>query len=417
MSQLLIQILISLLFSAFFSAAEIAFVSSNKLLFELEKKKRNLTNRILTVFYKNPNQFISSMLVGNNIALVIYGLLMARLLEPYLMNFIQNDILLLLAQSILATLLILFAGEFIPKTIARINPNFFLSFFSLLLYLVYLILYPISKLISALARLVLFVFGVKLSKSQSHTFGREDLDYFIQKTMEDSPEDAELEQGVQFFHNAMEFSSTKLRDCIVPRTEVVAVDITTPLNELTSFFVKTGVSKIVVFQGDIDNIIGYIHSSELFTQPDDWTKLINSLPFVPENMAANKLMKNMLDKKQSMAVVVDEFGGTAGIITLEDLVEEIFGEIEDEHDTNSLVARKSGDNEYVISGRMEIDNVNKELDLELPESDEYMTIAGLILNYYGNFPKQNEVVKIDQFEFKILKVTRTKIELVKLIIN
>jgi len=417
MTFLLIQIVIALLFSAFFSASEISFVSSNKLLFELEKKKNNITVRILNIFYNNPNQYISCMLVGNNIALVIYGLLMAKLLTPALEIYISNDMLLLFTQSVIATLFILFAGDFLPKVIARINSNLFLSVFAIPLYIIYIVLYPISRFISSLASFILRMFGVKHSTTQEKTFGREDLDYFIQKTIEESPDNAELEQEVRFFQNAMEFSTTKIRDCIVPRTEIVAVENSTSIEELTALFVKTGLSKIVVYQNDIDNIIGYIHSSELFTKPEDWTKSINTLPYVPENMTANKLMKNMLAEKKSMSVVVDEFGGTAGIITLEDLVEEIFGEIEDEHDTRLFVAKQISDKEFILSGRMEIDQINEKFDLNIPESDEYMTIAGYILHHYQNFPKPNENITIDQFDFKILKVTHTKIELVKLVLN
>ncbi|MDR0506549.1 MAG: hemolysin family protein [Dysgonamonadaceae bacterium] len=415
---LIIKILITLLFSAFFSAAEIAFVSSNKLLFELENKKKSLTSRILNIFYAHPNQYISAMLVGNNIALVCYGLLMTILLTPLINALLTtNDMLTLVIQSIVATTFILFAGEFMPKTVARINPNIFLSIFALPLFIIYIILYPFSKLISSLAGSVLRTFGIKLSTIKEKTFGREDLDYFIQKTIEESPENAELDQEVRLFQNAMEFSAMKIRDCTVPRTEIVAVEKDAATEELISLFVKTGLSKIVVYQDDIDNIVGYIHSSELFTRPEDWTNSICSLPFVPENMSANKLMKSMLAEKKSMAVVVDEFGGTAGIITLEDLVEEIFGEIEDEHDTKLFVAKKTAEDEFILSGRMEIDRVNEEFDLDIPESEEYMTVAGYILNHYQNFPKQNETVNIDRFEFKIIKVTRTKIELVKLKVN
>jgi CBS domain containing-hemolysin-like protein len=414
---LYLEVFIALLFSALFSASEIAFVSSNQLLFELEKKKRNITVRILNVFYAHPNQYISSMLVGNNIALVVYGLLMAIRLTPFLENYLSSDILILLSQSIIATTFILFAGEFIPKTIARINPNVFLSVFAIPLYILYILLYPVSKFISALAGIILRIFGIKLSLIKEKTFGREDLGYFIQKTIEESPENAELDQEVRLFQNAMEFSSVKVRDCMIPRTEIVALEKEATINDLIALFVKTGISKIVVFQDDIDNIVGYIHSSELFTRPDDWTKSINSLPFVPENMAANKLMKNMLAEKKSMAAVVDEFGGTSGIITLEDLVEEIFGEIEDEHDTKLFVAKKINEDEYVFSGRMEIDRVNEEFDLDIPESDEYMTIAGYILHHYQNFPQPNEIVSIGRFNFKIIKVTHTKIELVRLKLN
>jgi len=414
MTEILIEIGITLLFSAFFSASEIAFVSSNKLLFELESKRRSLTTKILNRFYKAPNEYISGMLVGNNIALVIYGLLMADLLTPLMQKVISGDFLILLLQSIIATIFILFAGEFIPKTVARINPNFFLTFFAVPLFIVYIILYPASKLISWLVNRIFRVFGVRLTSIDNKRFGRDDLDYFIQKTIEESPEEEEIDTEVKFIRNVMEFSQVKLRDCIVPRTEIVAAEKTDTVEELITKFVETGVSKIIVFEEDIDNIIGYIHSSELFSRPDDWTNSIVSLPFVPENMAANKLMKNMLAEKKNMAVVVDEFGGTAGIITLEDLVEEIFGEIEDEHDTRLPLVKQVSDTEYVLSGRAEIDRINEMYDLEIPESDEYITIAGFILEHYQNFPKVNETLVIDKFEFKILRVTRTKIELVKL---
>jgi len=414
MSNLWTEIGITILFSAFFSAAEIAFVASNKLLFELENKASSITFKILNRFYSNPNQFISCMLLGNNIALVIYGLFMARALTPLMAPYISSDLLILLIQSLIATLFILFAGEFIPKTVARVNPNFFLSIFAIPLSIVYIILYPVSRFSSWVATMLLRVFGIKLSVVDHRRFGRDDLDYFIQKTIDETPENVELDTEVRFFQNAMEFSQVKVRDCMVPRTEVVAVDKDVPLKELNSKFVETGFSKIIVYEGDIDNIIGYIHSLELFVQPADWTKSIVSLTVVPENMAANKLMKSMLAGKKNMVVVVDEFGGTSGIVTLEDLVEEIFGEIEDEHDSQQFTAKKLSDNTYVLSGRMEIDRVNEMFDLDIPESDDYITVAGYILNHYQNFPKLNETVVIENKEFKILKVTRTKIELVKL---
>jgi CBS domain containing-hemolysin-like protein len=414
MSAILIEIGITLLFSAFFSAAEIAFVSSNKLLFELENKTKNITKRILGLFYSNPNQFVSCLLVGNNIALVIYGLLMARLLTPFMETHISGDILILFLQSLIATLFIIFAGEFLPKSVARINPNLFLSVFSFPLLIVFVLLYPIAQFIYLLVGLIFRLFGIKISKTNPKNFGRNDLDYFLQKTIDETPEKTELDTEVRFFQNAIEFSQVKIRDCVVPRTEIIAVDKSATLKTLTSKFVETGVSKIVVYEEDIDNIIGYIHSSELFTQPDDWTKAIISLPYVPENMAANKLMKNMLAEKKGMVIVVDEFGGTAGLITLEDLVEEIFGEIEDEHDTKLYVAKRLSNNEYILSGRMETDRINELFDLDIPESDEYITIAGFILEHYQSFPKLNETVLIGKFEFKIVKVTRTKIELVRL---
>jgi CBS domain containing-hemolysin-like protein len=414
MSSLLIQIVVALLFSAFFSAAEIAFVTSNKLLFELGNKSKNITGKILNYFYAKPNHFISSLLVGNNIVLVIYGLLMAKAFTPLLESYFSDDLFILLIQSIIATVFILFAGEFIPKTIARINPNLFLTAFSIPLFIIYIILYPISQFTFLFVNSIFRLFGVKIPKTNPKSFGRNDLDYFLQKTIDETSEKAELDTEVRFFQNAMEFSQVKLRDCIVPRTEIIAVEKSVSLQELTSKFVETGFSKIVVYEEDIDNIIGYIHSSELFHQPEDWTKSIITLPFVPENMAANKMMKNMLAEKKGMAIVVDEFGGTSGLITLEDLVEEIFGEIEDEHDTKLFEAKQLNEKEYILSGRMEIDRVNEMFDLDIPESDEYITIAGFILANYQSLPQLNETVLIDKFEFKIVKVTLTKIELVRL---
>ncbi len=384
----------------------------------MEKRKKNVISSILSLFNKNPNQFISAMLIGNNIALVIYGLLMARVLTPFLESFISGDVFILFLQSIIATLFILVAGEFIPKAIARMNPNFLLTLLAIPLLIFYILLYPISRIISGIAWLILKIVGVDLSFGKGNvSLGRDDLDYFIQKTIQESPENAELEKEVVFFQNALEFSNVKVRDCIVPRTEIVALDVTTSLDELLSRFIETGVSKVLVYKEDIDNIIGYIHSSEMFTKPKDWTTKINALPFVPENMTASKLMKNMLEEKKNIAVVVDEFGGTSGVITLEDLVEEIFGEIEDEHDTRIFVAKKVGEDEYVLSGRMEIDQVNEQFQLNIPESDEYQTIAGYILNYHQTFPKTNESITIHRYTFKIIKMTNTKIELVRLKIN
>jgi len=417
MSNLWLEIGITLVFSAFFSAAEIAFVSSNKLLFEVENKTASITSRILNRFYSNSNQFISCMLLGNSIVLVIYGLFTARALTPLMAPYFSSALLTLLIQSLIATLFILFAGEFIPKTVARVEPNFFLSLFAIPLYIVYIILYPVSRFSSWIAGLIFRMFGIKQSVVNYKQFGRHDLDYFIQKTIDETPENVELDTEVRFFQNAMEFSQVKVRDCMVPRTEITAVGKEATLEELTSKFVETGFSKIVVYDGDIDNIIGYIHSLELFSQPENWTQSIVSLIVVPENMAANKLMKTMLAEKRSMVVVVDEFGGTSGMVTLEDLVEEIFGEIEDEHDTQLFTAKKIDENTYVVSGRMEIDRLNDMFDTGIPESDEYITVAGYILNHYQNFPKLNETVIIDRLEFKILRVTQTKIELVKLKVN
>lgn len=394
---------------------EISYVSANKLRFELDKKDKSLTSKILDVFFHNPNQFISTMLVGNNIALVVYGLQMAILLEPWIAQFVDQEALIVLIQSIISTILILFTGEFIPKTIFKIDPNFFLRLFALPLYLIYILLYPISKFSSLLSFLILRIAGVNnLKDSGVYTLGKVDLDYFIQQSIEDAPQDSEMDTEVKIFQNALEFSNVKVRDCIVPRTEIVACDKEVSTDELRSRFIETGLSKILIYDENIDNIIGYIHSSELFKHPDNWLEQLCKVSIVPETMAANKLMRVLMQEKKSLAVVVDEFGGTSGIVTLEDLVEEIFGEIEDEHDMRREVARKVSENEYLLSGRMEIDTLNEMFGLDLPESDDYVTIAGLILHYYQKFPKLNESIEYGKYTFKIVKATATKIELVRI---
>ncbi len=406
-------ILLTLIFSAFFSGLEIAFVTSNRLRFELNKKQRNLTSSILSIFYRNPQQFISTMLVGNNICLVIYGLLMAQIMTPWL-NFMASQFLITFTQTILATIIVLFTGEFLPKTIFRVNPNLFLRFFSWLLLIFYVLLYPISRFSTWISIKILRLFGLKINSStQENVFSRIDLNYLIQESFENPESEIELENEVKIFQNALDFSKVKLRDCFVPRTEIIALEYESTTEALKETFIETGFSKIPIFKGDIDNIIGYIHTSEMFEHQKDWKKQINQIPIVPETMAAQKLMKMFLTEKKSIAVVVDEFGGTAGIVTLEDIMEEIFGEIEDEHDVHDYVAEKTGENEYLFSGRLEVDSINSRFNLNIPESDDYETIAGFILHNHQHFPKINEVIRIDRFSIKCMKVTNNRIELVK----
>ncbi|MDD3320072.1 MAG: hemolysin family protein [Paludibacter sp.] len=408
-------IFLTLLFSAFFSGMEIAFVSSSKLRFELDKKQRNLTSTILSVFYRNPQQYISTMLVGNNVSLVIYGLLMAKILTPILAP-IQNQFLMTFLQTILATILVLFTGEFLPKTIFRINPNLWLRVFSWLLLFFYIFLYPISRFSTWISLLILKSFRVKISETaQENVFSRIDLNYLLQESFENQESEKELENEVKIFQNALDFSKVKLRDCCVPRTEIIALEYNTNVETLKQTFIETGFSKIPIYKDNIDNIIGYIHSSEMFEHQMDWKKQINQIPIVPENMAAQKLMKLFMLQKKSIAVVVDEFGGTAGIITLEDIMEEIFGEIEDEHDNRDYLAEQTAENEFIFSGRLEIKNVNSRFNLEIPESDAYETIAGFILHNHQHFPKVNEIIRIDQFTIKCTKVTNNRIELVRFV--
>ena len=408
-------IIIALLFSAFFSGMEIAFVSSNKVRAELDMKQKGLLSRILSLFYGNEEQFISTMLVGNNIALVIYGMGMAALLEPVIALVWNQEAFVVLMQTLLSTLLILFVGEFMPKTIFRIDPNATMRFFAPLVWLIYVVLYPISKFTSMVSKCLMRLGGVKIEHHTDVLMSKIELDSFIQKSIEESDSKEPVEPEMKIFQNALDFSNLHLRDCMIPRTELVAVDIDEVTDEeLLHTFVSTGISKVLVYRESIDNILGYIHSSEMFRQHDDWRKSIRPAVFAPESMLANKLMRNLMQQKKSLAIVVDEFGGTAGLVTLEDLVEEIFGDIEDEHDTQNLVARRVGENEYEFSGRMEIGRINEEFGLDIPESDDYQTIAGYILYHYQTLPRLGETVEIKNYRFTILRRKATKIELVRM---
>ena len=400
--------------SAFFSGMETAFVSSNKLRFELDRKQRSLSASILHIFLRNSQQFIATMLVGSYIALVVYGLLMAQLLLP-LFEFTDNRVFIILIQTFLATALVLFTGEFLPKTIFRVNPNFWLHLFSWVLLFFYVVLYPVAKFSSWISVMLLRSIGVKMeSGTDQNVFSRIDLNYLLQESAEFAGTDDEIQNEVKIFQNALDFSKVRLRDCCVPRTEIIALDFDVSLAVLKQTFIETGLSKIPIYKKDIDNIIGYIHSSEILHHQDTWRKHINTIPIVPETMAAQKLMKTFMLQKKSIAVVVDEFGGTAGIVTLEDIVEEIFGEIEDEHDVREYTAEKTGEDEFLLSGRLEVRIANEKLGLEIPESDEYETIAGYILHHHQNLPKLNEQIRIDSYLYKCIQVNNIRVELVKL---
>ena len=411
---LVVGIFITLLLSAFFSGMEIAFVSSNRMLAEMDKGSSKLTRRLQTFFYKNPNDFVSTMLVGNNIVLVVYGIFVARLLDNTIFKGLDPAIS-VTADTILSTLVVLFTGEFLPKTLFKSNPNKFFSFFVFPAYLFYLLLWPVSRFSTLLSKILLKISGVKVDKDNDDgEFSKIDLDYLVQSSIDNAPDNSQIDDEVRIFQNALEFSDTKVRDCMVPRTEICAVEKSSSLSDLKNIFIESGKSKILVYDNDIDHIIGYIHSLELFRNPNDWHNHIRTMPFVPETMSARKMMQTFLQQKKSLGVVVDEFGGTSGIISLEDIVEEIFGDIEDEHDNSNYIAQKNSDGTYLLSARLEIDKVNDLFSLDIPESEDYMTIGGFILHEYENFPKLNEVVRIGRFEFKIIKNTMTKIELVRL---
>lgn len=413
----LLYILISLILSAFFSGMEIAFVSSNKLRFELEKKQKSLSSAILDIFFRHPQQFIATMLVGNNITLVVYGMLMAELLAP-LLEVLQHQFLITVVQTLIATIIVLVTGEFLPKTIFRVNPNLWLKVFSWILLFFYTLLYPIAIFSSWLSQTILrSLFKASDDETESIAFSRIDLSYLIQESVVGKKDQEEIDTEVKFFQNALDFSKVRLRDCSVPRTEIIALDFDTDVNVLKQTFIETGYSKIPIYKDNIDNIIGYIHSSEMFEHQQNWKNYLKQIPIVPENMSAHKLMKLFMQQKKSIAVVVDEHGGTDGIITLEDIFEEIFGEIEDEHDTRNYLAKQLSPNEYLLSGRMEVEQANADFDLKIPESDEYETIAGFILHHHQHFPKLNEVIHIENFTCKCVKVTNNRIELIRLILG
>ena len=414
MTQHIIWLIVTIVFSAFFSGMEIAFVSSNRMLVEMDREKNGLAQRAIAHFYQNPSNFVSTMLVGNNIALVVYGILFAKIFDTLLFSELSDGAR-VLADTLLSTVVVLFTGEFLPKTIFKSQPNTMLTFFAPPAYVCYVILYPISRLATQLSKLLLRLFGVKMeSQADDKEFTKVDLDYLVQSSIDNAKDDNEIQEEVKFFQNALEFSETRVRDCMVPRTEIMAVEDTATIEQLKQMFVESGHSKIIVYHDDIDHIVGYVHSLEMFRNPTDWRQSLRTLPFVPETMAASKLMRTFMQQQKSMAVVVDEFGGTSGLIALEDIVEEIFGEIEDEHDSVNYVAKQLDDGEYLLSARLEIEKLNEMFGLGLPESDEYMTLGGLILHEYQSFPKLNEIINIGRFEVKIVKNTATKIELVRL---
>ena len=368
---LIVWLLVSMLFSAFFSGMEIAFVSSNRLLAEMDREKNGLSQKAISYFYQHPSNFVSTMLVGNNIALVIYGILFARIFDTTLFAPL-SDGMRVTADTLLSTFIVLFTGEFLPKTIFKNNPNTLLTVFAVPAWVCYVVLWPISRFATLLSKGILRLVGIRMSKTgEEREFTKVDLDYLVQTSIDNADNEDEIGEEVKIFQNALDFSETKIRDCMVPRTEIDAVEDTASIEELKQVFIESGHSKIVVYHEDIDHIIGYIHSSDMFT--------------------ASK---------------------TA--ICAEDIMEEITGEIEDEHDNTNLVAKQLSEHEYILSARQEIEKVNEMFDLDLPESDEYMTIGGLILHEYQSFPKLNEIVKIGHYEFKIVKNTATKIELVRL---
>jgi CBS domain containing-hemolysin-like protein len=415
MSNIMI-IIIMLLFSAFFSGMEIAFMSSNRLRIELDKKQGLFSARIIALFVNKPGIYLTTMLIGSNIALVIYSIIMAHALEPIIELYISSDILILLMQTIISTLVVLITAEFLPKLVFRSIPNLTLNIFSFPGVIFFILFYPFTSLIVWFSEYIIKrLHGDNTENlNAKQVFNKIDLTHLIDLAQEKETQESTADNDLKLFQNALDFSSVKIRDCMVPRTEIIALDLNSSIDDLSQKFVETGFSKILIYKDTIDNMVGYVTSKNLFKKIQSIGEKLIEIPFVPETMSAHRLLKRFIKDKRSVAVVVDEFGGVSGMLTIEDIMEEIFGEIEDEHDTPELVERKISDEEYIFSGRLEIDYINEKYNLNISESEDYETLAGYIFKHHESIPKPNDQIKIDRFFFIILKVSKTKIELVRL---
>jgi CBS domain containing-hemolysin-like protein len=410
-------IIITLFASAFFSGMEIAFVSSDKLRLELDKTKNAVNAKIIDKFNRQPGQYIATLLVGNNIALVVYSLAFAHVLNIYMGETIINETTKLCIQTLISTLLILVMADFMPKTIFRINPNLALNALAIPVAFFYYLFYPITRMAILASKFLLKIFfNAEISQRQEQrVFGKIDLNNFIGDAENFKGEvHHEIESEIKLFKNALDFSKIRVRDCMVQRPDMELLEETASIDQLRQKFIETGYSKMLIYRDQIDNIIGYVHSSDLFNNPESIKSCLRELSFVPETMEAKKLLSILLREHKSTAIVVDEFGGTAGMITTEDILEEIFGEIEDEHDKSDIISRKIDDKHYILSGRLEIETINEMYDLKLQPDSSYETLAGYILFNHSSFPKTNSVLLIGGYEFKILRSTKTSIELVEL---
>lgn len=401
-----------------FSGMEIAFMSTNRLQLELDLKKRKFSAKIINKFFKNQSQFIGCLLLCNNIANVVYGIAIARILEPFVTSIlpevITNDFTVLLCQTILSTLLVLIKGEFLPKIIFGINPNKTMNILALPAMTLFIILYPIILIYIGISELIIkYILRVEISHSD-YKLNTVDLNDYIKEYANPDDDNEDIQQGIELFQNAIEFHTVKLRECMVPRPEIQAIDIKDGIDEARRLFEETKHSKLLVYDNNIDNIIGYIHINDILTKISDIKHKIRPIEFFPETYSAQELLKHLSKKKQSIAVVVDEFGGTSGIISIEDLIEEIFGEIEDEYDVEDSVEETINEDDYIFSARLEIDYLNKNYKFNFPESDDYETLAGYIIHYHESIPQINEEIVIGNYIFKIIKATDTKLEEVEI---
>ena len=413
---LLFIAVISLSFSAFFSGMEIAFISSSKLKIELDNKKGLFSAKILSFFSSKPAWFIAAMLIGNNTALVIYTLYVTDLIEPYLLTFNLNNNVVLLIQTLFSTFFILLFAEFLPKAIFRLNPNSTLRIFSLILFVFYVFLWPLTALVVFLSNVILKLFGNHESLNKV-SFKKTDLDLYINELKKDLDEGEEMEHDVKIFHNALSFSEVIARDCMVPRNEIVSLEINDTVEDLKKLFLDSGHSRILIYKDNIDNIIGYVHSLELFKIPISIKSMLIPVSIVPESMSGIKLLEDFIDKKRSVSVVVDEYGGTSGILTMEDIIEEIFGEIDDEHDQEEFIHKELKENVFLFSGRLEIDFINEKYRLKLPVKEDYETLSGMIVSFAETIPKRREIFKIENYELLVLEVDDTKISKVQLTVE
>ncbi len=413
----IILAIISLIFSGLFSGTEIAYITSDRVRVELDVKRGGMIGRIINLFYRDEDLFISTILVGNNIMLVIYGMGAAYLIEDCWLNPMHlNQALVLIISTLISTGVILITGEFFPKTVFRINPYTSLKIFALPIAAFYLILLPVSAFTSWLSKALMRLCGIRSDAQRMGMLSVGDLNSYLEKSIDEvNPDKTPVENEVKIFHNALDFSSTHLRDCMLPRNEIVAVNIANATRtDLVELFTRSGRSKIIVYSDDIDNVLGYIHVSELFDPESDWKEHIKPVIFAPESLLAKKLMRRLLSEKRSMAIVVDEFGGTAGLVTLEDLVEEIFGDIRDEHDTASEMVRRTAPDTYECSGRIEIEQLRETYHIDIPEDDGYQTLAGYILFNTGAIPAQDDIINIGDLRFEILRRTATRLELIRI---
>ncbi len=415
LSLAIIITLIAIAFSGLFSGCEIAFVQSSKVRMEIDAARGGLVDKIIKGFSRHEDMFISTLLVGNNVVLVIYGISFSAIVNPIFEEwFHNNEALTLISNTVFSTLVILLLGEFLPKTTFRINPNFMMRLLALPLYLIYLVLYPVSWFVSAISKGLMNLCGLNSEEEDKTRLTMDELDDYIQQSIEDRENGETVENEVKIFRKAIDFKDTQISECMIPRNEIVAVPLVgTTREKLIKVFAATGLSKVVVYREDIDDVAGYIHISEMFNTTADWRRKLKPVIFTPETMLANKMMQRMMSEKRTLAMVVDEFGGISGLVTLEDIVEEIFGEIEDEHDVKKLVAREVSTGVYEFSGRIEISAINEDFGLGIRESENYHTLSGYILESLQALPRQGDTFEIDDLCFTIEKMTTTRIELVK----